>query len=97
VSSAGGWSAIKALRRTGAYQKGDERILGDNDFVKNLLVQAKENLECKYHLKSKGFNFEKLQRGVAKLLDIKPEQVLAVGKYKKTVATRSVPLQQKIL
>jgi len=33
IRSAGGWSAIKALRRIGAYQKGDERILGDSDFV----------------------------------------------------------------
>jgi len=90
IRSAGGWSAIKALRRTGAYQKGDERILGDNDFVKRVLAQAKENFERKYHLKSKGFNFEKVQRRVAKMLDLKPEQVLAPGKYKKTVAARSL-------
>jgi len=90
IRSAGGWSAIKALRRAGAYQKGDERILGDNDFVKKVLVQAKENYERKYHLKTKGFNFEKVQRRVAKLRDIKPEQVLATGKYKKTVTARSL-------
>jgi len=59
----------KALRRIGAYQKGDER---------------------KYHLKSNGFNFEKILGRVAELLDLKPEQVLAVGKYKKTVAARSL-------
>jgi hypothetical protein len=40
---AGGWSAIKALRRIGAYQKGDERILGDSDFVKKVLAQALVN------------------------------------------------------
>ena len=90
IRSAGGWSAIKALRRAGAYQKGDERILGDSDFVKKVLAQAKENFERKYRLKSKGFNFEKVQIRVAKLLDLKPEQVLAVGKYKKTVAARSL-------
>ena len=90
IRSAGGWSAIKALRRTGAYQKGDERILGDGDFVKKVLAQAKENFERKYRLKSKGFNFENVQRRVAKLLDLKPKQVLAIGKYKKTVAARSL-------
>ena len=90
IRSAGGWSAIKALRRTGAYQKGDERILGDGDFVKKVLAQAKENFERKYRLKSKGLNFENVQRRVAKLLDLKPEQVLAIGKYKKTVAARSL-------
>ena len=90
IRSAGGWSAIKALRRAGAYQKGDERILGDGDFVKKVLAQAKENFEHKYRLKSKGLNFENVQRRVAKLLDLKPEQVLAIGKYKKTVAARSL-------
>jgi REP-associated tyrosine transposase len=90
IRSAGGWSAIKALRRIGAYQKGDERILGDSDFVKKVLAQAKENFERKYHLKSNGFNFEKVLGRVAELLDLKPEQVLAVGKYKKTVAARSL-------
>jgi hypothetical protein len=43
IRSAGGWSAIKALRRIGAYQKGDERILGDSDFVKKVLAQALVN------------------------------------------------------
>ena len=49
-----------------------------------------ENFERKYHLKSKGFNFEKIPGRVAELLGLKPEQVLAVGKYKKTVAARSL-------
>jgi chromosomal replication initiation ATPase DnaA len=39
-------------------------------------------------MKSK--NFEKVLGRVAELLDLKPEQVLAVGKYKKTVAARSL-------
>jgi hypothetical protein len=48
-------------------------------------------IERKYHLKSKGLNFEKvLGRVVAELLDLKPGQVLAVGKYKKTVVARSL-------
>ena len=33
IRSVGGWSAVRALRKMGAYQKGDERILGDGDFV----------------------------------------------------------------
>jgi chromosomal replication initiation ATPase DnaA len=39
---------------------------------------------------SNGFNFEKILGRVAELLDLKPEQVLAVGKYQKTVAARSL-------
>jgi hypothetical protein len=77
VPSAGGWSALKALRRIGAYRKGDERILGHSDFVKRVLAQAKED-------------FEHVVHRVAGLLDLTAEQVLADGKYKERVAVRSL-------
>jgi len=44
VRSLGGWSAVKALRKVGAYMKGDERILGGGDFVESILAKAKEDL-----------------------------------------------------
>ena len=48
------WSAAKALRMAGALQKGDERILGDGEFVEQVLAQAKETFERKYRLKLRG-------------------------------------------
>jgi hypothetical protein len=90
IRSAGGWSAVKLLRRIGAYQKGDERILGDSDFVKKVLAQAKENFERKYQLRSEGVSYEDVVSRVADLLGVSAEQVLATGKYKKTVAARSL-------
>jgi REP element-mobilizing transposase RayT len=33
VRSSGGWGAVKTRRKTGVHQKGDERILGDGEFV----------------------------------------------------------------
>jgi len=90
IRSAGGWSAVKLLRRIGAYQKGDERILGDSDFVKKVLAQAKENFERKHQLRSEGVSFEDVVSRVADLLGVSAEQVLAIGKYKKTVAARSL-------
>ena len=50
----GGWVPVKALRRSGAYQKGDERILGDSDFVEGVLSQAEEQFQQKYRMKEKG-------------------------------------------
>ncbi len=40
VRSLGGWKAIKALRGIGERVKGDERILGDGDFVESILRAA---------------------------------------------------------
>ena len=50
----GGWSAVKSLRKAGVFQKGDERILGDGEFVKKMLSQAEETFEGKYRLKARG-------------------------------------------
>jgi len=90
VRSAGGWAALKALRRIGAYRKGDERILGDSDFVKSVLSQAKEDFERKHQLQSEGMSFEHVVNRVAELMDLSPDQVLASGKQKQTVAARSL-------
>jgi hypothetical protein len=49
VRSAGGWSAVKMLRKPGLYQKSDERILGDGDFVESVLHQANEVLFTGYY------------------------------------------------
>jgi putative transposase len=48
VRSAGGWSEIKALRRIGHKEKGDERILGGGEFVSFILSEAE--LAKKYRL-----------------------------------------------
>jgi putative transposase len=48
VRSAGGWSEIKALRRIGSMEKGDQRILGSGPFVESILSEAE--LSKKYRL-----------------------------------------------
>ena len=43
LRSHGGWVGVKALRLSGEYQKGDERILGDGDFVEEVLLYSQEH------------------------------------------------------
>ena len=90
IRSVGGWAEVKALRNKGVYQKGDERILGDGEFVESVLAQADEKLERKFHLKAQGFDFERVVDRVAELLNLKRREVLASGKYKKVIAARSL-------
>lgn len=90
IRSAGGWSAVKGLRRTNARLKGDERILGDKAFVDAVLQAAEEQLEHKYRLAASGIDFEKVVARVAEVFDIKANQVLAAGKHPPTVKARSV-------
>ena len=86
----GGWSAVKALRKAKAYMKGDERILGDSDFVEAILKQSREAYERRYHLKAKGIDIETVARRVAKLLDMSIDEVWSKGKYRHVVAARSL-------
>ena len=90
IRSAGGWSVVKALRKSAARMKGDERILGDVNFVEKVLNGARESLELKYKLEAQGYNFDWLVKHVAILLNIEPKDVLARGKYKQTVKARSL-------
>ena len=52
LPSVGGWMALKGFRKAGIRVKGDERILGDSDFVEDVLKAAGESFEPKYELTS---------------------------------------------
>ena len=90
IRSSGGWSVVKALRKSGTRMKGDERILGDGDFVENVLKEAQESMERKYRLRAKGYDFDWLVNHVAQLLDMETRDVLARGKFKQSVKARSL-------
>jgi len=90
VRSAGGWSVVKAMRRGFERMKGDERILGEGDFVETVLKAAQEDLERNYKLKAEGYNFDWLVRRVARQLELEPKDVVAPGKYAQSVKARSL-------
>ena len=54
LRSAGGWEGVKALREEKVYQRSDERILGDGDFVGRVLASAEEAMERCYALRARG-------------------------------------------
>lgn len=90
IRSAGGWSAVKALRKANALQKGDERILGDGKFVEAVLSKANETYEKKYWLKTKGVDIESIANKAAEIAGIDPKLVWSGGKQHKIVKARSL-------
>ena len=90
LRSHGGWAAVKAMRRFREYQKGDERILGDGDFVEKVLSQAEEQFEERYHLRVQGYDLDKLIERVAELVGMSPEEILERGKDRIKVRARSI-------
>jgi putative transposase len=90
LRSAGGWVGLKELRKAGLRVKGDERILGDSEFVEKVLQAAEEKLEQKYALKVQGYDFERVVQRVAQVLGMEPKEVTALGKSPRTVKARAL-------
>jgi len=90
IRSLGGWSEVKNLRKGDIRLKGDERILGDTDYVIDALKETRERFERKYELRARGYNLDVLTRRVAEIFHVRPEEIFSPGKYKKRVQARSV-------
>jgi REP element-mobilizing transposase RayT len=90
IRSLGGWSMAKALRGSSDRIKGDERILGDGDFVESVLKKCQEQLESRYNYRARGYDFDWLADKVALLFDIDKNSVIRPGRYPDTVKARSV-------
>jgi putative transposase len=90
LRSAGGWEGVKALREEKVYQRNDERILGDGDFVGWVLASAEEGMEKRYALRARGVNLAFIASKVSQVLGVKPEEVWAEGKYRRIVEARSL-------
>jgi REP element-mobilizing transposase RayT len=90
LRSSGGWKSLKGFRQAGIRVKGDERILGDGDFVEMVLESAEEALEAKYALKARGYDFDRAVVRVAEVMGVTVEQVTAMGKSPQTVQGRAL-------
>jgi len=80
LRSVGGWGGVKALRAARENWRGDERILGDSDFVVNVLRVHEEKLEKRAELKLAGWDMDRLCSHVCKMFSIKPDQILRKGR-----------------
>jgi hypothetical protein len=90
VRSMGGWKEVKTSLTRGDRVKGDERILGDSDFVLGALKASEEKFERTFQIKKRGIDLEKLSKRVGMIFKVEPEKILSPGKYKNVVDARSV-------
>ena len=77
LRSAGGWEGVKALREEKVYQRNDERILGDGEFVGRLLASAEEAMERRYALRARGIDLGFIASRVSQVLGVKLDEVWA--------------------
>ncbi len=90
IRSAGGWLAVRSLRKAGLFQKSDERILGDSEFVETVLTAAQEAMESRYVMAARGIQFEDVAAAVAGLLGIAARQLSGPSKERTIVKGRAL-------
>ena len=90
IRSLGGWSEAGKVGKREKRLKGDERILGDSQFVIDVLEESEERFERKYKLKARGYDLVALAKRVEEIFDMEPGDVYSPGKYRRLIKPRSV-------
>jgi REP element-mobilizing transposase RayT len=91
IRSLGGWEEVKKMRLKGMDRiKGDERILGDPDFVLSILSQANERFERSYELKRRGYDLNRVAETVAEIYDIEPDEIFQKGRQRTRAEARGL-------
>jgi hypothetical protein len=91
IRSLGGWSEVKRMRKQKIERlKGDERILGDPEFVQQIIEQANERLNRRYALEVQGWSHERVAQKVATLFGIPAEEIYRKGRQRVRMEARSV-------
>jgi REP element-mobilizing transposase RayT len=89
VRSVGGWTALKELRREGLRIKGDERILGGERFVEEVLKQAEEEFEIRTRAESKGMTVATVMASIAHHYEVDLDELRSGTKARKVVKART--------
>jgi putative transposase len=91
IRSLGGWSEVKK-NPFKEYDriKSDERILGDSDFVLQVLSEADEELDRRYRLRSQGHDIAGIEERVIDIFGIEKDELYSLSRKHKISVARSV-------
>lgn len=96
IRSRGGWSVVKALRRLGVLEKGDERILGSGEFVEKTIAQADETVKYQLPSAELGRRADRLIEKVCRDEGVEPEALRAGSRRRRISGVRSL-LAEKLV
>jgi putative transposase len=82
---------VKRIRLSGQDRiKSDQRILGESDFVRDVLSESEEQFSRKCRLKSLGYDFEKVVERISTLFQMEKEYITGRGRHKDRVRARDL-------
>jgi len=80
IRSYSGWQEITKMRKNHEVRIGDERVLGDSDFVQQVITNDEIKLEQALLSKHNGWDIDKLVRYVCDYFDITQAQISTKGR-----------------
>jgi REP element-mobilizing transposase RayT len=89
VRSAGGWSAVKALRRRGAKREHDQRILGEPEFVQATLQRSDRRIRQNLRFGADRPAIDGVCRSVCERYDVSPGELCSGSRRHTVVAART--------
>ena len=91
IRSLGGWDEVKKMRLGGQDRiKSDQRILGESEFVNDVLLESEKQFARKYRLKSLGYDFERVVERVSEIFQLKKEYITGKGRQQDRVMSRDL-------
>jgi len=91
VRSVGGWEEVRKLRSgVRAHQKSDERILGDTEFVQEILAAAEERLTRRAAARRRRNTLERITERAAEQYQMTAAEILQPSRQRRRVHARSL-------
>ena len=88
VRSMGGWSEVIASRRRGEKNVADQRILGDTEFVQQVISGLDDRIKKNLRLAGKRINIQALAKKVSEKYDISIGELRSGGRREAVVKAR---------
>ena len=89
IRSLGGWSRVVTLREKGEVIEHDSRILGDGDFVTQILAEAEKGLRRQIHVKEKKEIIRRVIGAHCAKEEVRESEILQGGQRWKTAKARA--------
>jgi len=90
IRSHGGWEELSQLRKEHALRIGDERILGENQFVERALAQDDLAMEEASRLRQEGWDIDRLVQKVCNYCNIDELELLSKARANRLSITKSL-------
>lgn len=91
IRSLGGWAAVKGIgKKKRDWARGDERILGDSDFVLQVLEEAEEKFNRYYEMKRLGYDLKTVEERVCEIFRIDREDIYSRSREKVKAEARGL-------